>query len=234
MYSILVLLCSIVSAQLIFEENFDSLESLDSQSFKIKTSGTAKASLISSANGNKAMKLDIESNGAAFLVPNDFSPENGDFFGRFRIQTNFPNDPNFAHWINVQFTGKGAPDLVRPVGGQLVNNLNSFGIGADAGPTGDWTDFDPNVPATPSTRCIEFQVNASGNFINTFFDAEDQPSLTASKTKHSIHSGNKDAPFILPKANAIQFGWQVFQPNSGRFTVMIDDIAIGTDRIGCN
>ncbi|KAJ3270689.1 hypothetical protein HDV01_007513 [Terramyces sp. JEL0728] len=234
MQPLTLILLVFASAQDLFKENFDGLNSLDNQKFKIKTSGNAKASLITSANGNKAMKLDIESNGGAFLVPNGFNPPNGDFFGRLRIQANFPKDPNFAHWINVQFTGDGAPDLVRPVGGQLVNSQNLFGIGADAGPTGDWTDTDVNVPATPSTRCIEFQVNASGNFINMFLDGQEKPALTATETKHSIHSGNKNAPFVLPKANEIQFGWQVFQPNSGKFTVMIDDIALATDRIGCN
>ncbi|KAJ2994048.1 hypothetical protein HDV02_001901 [Globomyces sp. JEL0801] len=215
----------------IFSEDFENLTSTESPNFTIEKGNGAKASITKdAATGTQALQFELAGGDKAFLVPKKLPT--GDFFFRMKYKANFPTAPDGAHWVNVQVSGGGSKELPRPIGGQLIGGTNRFGIGSDQGPTGDWTDHDANVLAKSNTfQCVEFEYAPSkDNSINFFLGGK--AVLSTTTTKHSINSGNKNAPFILPKPDKIEIGWQQFQAG-GQFTVVVDDIAIGTSRIGC-
>ncbi|KAJ3351068.1 hypothetical protein HDU83_009259 [Entophlyctis luteolus] len=223
----------------LFSENFENLNGqLTSNNWQITTGTGAQASLVTSG-GNSFMRLSVPSGANAFLVPNSFAPPDNSFFGRLSVTVNgYPTTPDFAHWIHVQFTGTGNPTMVRPVGGQFIPASatggapagNYWGVGADGGATGDWTNWKTTAPAANAVAtCVEFQVNAADNSIQVWLNGVLKPELSVNQTYH----GGNAVDFILPTANTIQIGWWLFQSNGNTYQVDIDNIELATQRIGC-
>jgi hypothetical protein len=46
------------------------------------------------------------------------------------------------------------------------------------------------------------------------------------------HGGNQ-VDFLFPRFDTVKIGWQLYQPNEGSYDLWLDDIALGTQRIGC-
>ena len=46
------------------------------------------------------------------------------------------------------------------------------------------------------------------------------------------HGGNQ-VDFLFPEFDTVKLGWQLYQPNEGSYDIWMDDIALGTKRIGC-
>jgi hypothetical protein len=79
---------------------------------------------------------------------------------------------------------------------------------------------------------MEWQMNSADSAIDVFFDGVAQTALSVNATNHG---GNQNVTFQFPTFSTIKFGWQIFQPNTtpSSFDMFIDDIALGTSRIGC-
>ncbi|MET3425200.1 hypothetical protein BJ973_004412 [Actinoplanes tereljensis] len=185
--------------------------------------------------GDRVLHLHTAGNGRAFLRVDDFAAPGNRFYGRLRLRVDaFPTAPNWAHFTLVEATGTGSSEVVRPIGGQYAPTVPGtfWGVGADGGPTGDWTNWRESAPVTEDTwQCFEWSWEPAGNRISVWIDGVANPELTASTTDH----GGNAVPFILPAVNTVKIGWQLYQPGPtpGQFDLWMDDIALSAERIGC-
>jgi hypothetical protein len=184
------------------------------------------------ARGQRVLHVHTERNGRAFLRVEDFSPSGNSFYGRLRLRADaFPRRPDWAHYTLVEATGQG-PEIVRPLGGQYVPAAGRarWGVGADGGPTGDWTNWRESAPSREDVwQCVEWRMDATDNRIELWFDGVHQPDLTVSTHEH----GGNPVDFVFPRFDSVKFGWQLYQPNDGAYDLWMDDIALATTRIGC-
>ena len=182
--------------------------------------------------GQKVLHVRAEGNGRAFLKVDDFSAPGNSFWGRVRVKVaGFPAQPDWAHYTLVEATGDG-PEVVRPLGGQYVPTLDRalWGVGADGGPTGDWTNWRESAPSEAGRwQCVEWRMDAADNRIELWFDGEPRPDLTVSTREH----GGNQVDFLFPRFDTVKIGWQLYQPNEGAYDLWYDDIALGSRRIGC-
>lgn len=170
-------------------------------------------------------------NTSAFPVPNN------SYFGRMFLRVKRFSTVSYAHWTVAEAAGTGDGSLIR-VGGQYADHLgeNRWGVGSDAGPTGDWTthDTDPNgKPSEPPVdvwTCLEWEHRGSENVTRFFVDGVEHPSLA---TGAKEHGGTSNVDYVLPNMTSVWFGWWQYQSDPEPFDVWIDEVAIGGQRIGC-
>lgn len=222
----------------LFCEDFEALPpgAAASPDWAVDTEGGSLAVAAEAAgSANQVLKVRTEDNGRAFLRVDDFAAPGNRFFGRMRLRVEeFPTAPDFAHFVLVEATGPDSAELVRPVGGQFIppSPPARFGIGADGGPTGDWTDHRESAPTADATwQCIEWSLDGADNRVSLILDGVQNPELTASTNTH----GGNQVPFILPTVDTVKIGWQVFQGGTtpAEFDITIDDIALSTNPLGC-
>ncbi|GIF38071.1 hypothetical protein [Actinoplanes xinjiangensis] len=187
------------------------------------------------ARRGRVLHVHTVDNGRAFLRVDDLAVTGTRLYGRMRLRVDaFPIAPDWAHFTLVEATGTGSTEVVRPVGGQYAPTVPGifWGVGADGGPTGDWTDWRQSAPVTEDTwQCFEWMLDTDGNRVAVWIDGVANPELTASTTRH----GGNDVPFVLPSVTDVKIGWQLYQAGTtpGTFDVRIDDIALATRRLGC-
>ncbi|MDG4830111.1 hypothetical protein O7627_12465 [Solwaraspora sp. WMMD1047] len=183
----------------------------------------------------KALHVHTEGNGRAFLKVEDFAAPGNSHHGRVRIKVDaFPTAPDWAHFTLVELTGAGSAEVVRPIGGQWAPPLagSFWGVGADGGPTGDWTNWRESAPTVEDRwQCFEWRWRGADNRIDVWIDGVPQPEMTVTTTEH----GGNPVDFVLPDANTVKIGWQLYQggPTPDHFDLWIDDIALGAQRVGC-
>lgn len=183
----------------------------------------------------KVLHVRTEGNGRAFLKVEDFAAPGNSHHGRMRLKVDaFPTAPDWAHFTLVEVTGSGSAEVVRPIGGQWAPPLGAsyWGVGADGGPTGDWTNWRESAPTVEDRwQCFEWRWDATDNRIEVWIDGAAQPDLTVNTTEH----GGNPVDFVLPQAQTVKIGWQLYQPGPtpDHFDLWIDDIALGTERVGC-
>ncbi|MGW4214441.1 hypothetical protein ACWEIJ_41090 [Lentzea sp. NPDC004789] len=184
------------------------------------------------ARGQRVLHAHTERNGRAFLRVDDFSAPGNSFYGRIRLKVEaFPRRPDWAHYTLVEATGRG-PEIVRPLGGQYVPTTGHalWGVGADGGPTGDWTNWRESAPSREDVwQCVEWRMDASDNRVELWFDGVPQPDLTVSTRSH----GGNPVDFVFPAFDTVKIGWQLYQDNDDTHDLWIDDIALGSKRVGC-
>ena len=185
------------------------------------------------ARRDRGLHVHTEGNGHAFLVA-DVSPPRTSFYGSLRLKVaQFPTSPDWAHYTLVEGSGQPA-GLIRPIGGQYVPTVGKalWGVGSDLGPTGDWTAWQESAPSVANRwQCVEWRQHATDNRIDVWIDGVHQRDLTVSTRDH----GGADVDFVLPEVDTVRFGWQLYQgdPTPAAYDVWMDDIALGTSRIGC-
>lgn len=220
----------------LFCENFDRLPlgGASSLDWGIDTrNGTLTVERRATGQGGKVLHVRTLDNGRAFLRVDDLAVPPGGFYGRMRLRVGaFPAAPDWAHFTLVEATGAGSAEVVRPVGGQYVPTVRRalWGIGADGGPTGDWTAWTESAPATAGTwQCVEWRLDPVTNSVTTWFDGD--TALTATEQAH----GGNQVPFILPAVDTVKIGWQLYQGGTAPagFDLWIDDIALSSRRVGC-
>jgi hypothetical protein len=210
------------------------------------TADTAQGSLVVEAlatgSRDNVLHVHTDGNGRALLTVDNLSVPKNTYFGRMWVQVDdYPTAPTFAHFVLVEATGTGSTEIVRPVGGQFVDTQflqqggtgrSLLGIGADGGPTGDWTDWRESATAVADTwQCFEWSWQAQGNRVQLTVDGVVNPDLVASTNAH----GGTAVPFVLPDVTKIQIGWRLFQanPTPDAYDLRYDKIALSTTRLGC-
>lgn len=187
--------------------------------------------------GNKVAHLHTDGNGMAFMTVNNFAAPDNTFYGRFRVKVDqFPTAPDWAHFTLVEATGTGSTEVVRPFGGQFAPTVGPdatfYGVGADGGPTGDWTNWRETSPTVADAwQCVEFSWDGTNDAIDVWLDGVPQPDLSVSRTNH----GGNPVDFVLPKVDTIKIGWQLYQgnPTPSSFDTYLDDVTFSTQRVGC-
>jgi len=224
----------------LFCEDFESLATGDPSSDTWSAVGNGSLTIVDDRTfaGERALQVHTDENGWAFMrVP--FSPPGNSFFGRMRVWVSeFPSAPNWAHYTLVELRGSGGGTRVRPVGGQFVPESSGgpgafWGIGADGGPTGDWTNWRLSAPSEGGRwLCVEWELDASDNFIRLSVDGTDDEALTVDTTDH----GGADVDFVFPTFDEVFLGWQLYQggPTPNAYDVWIDDVVFDTTRVGCD
>ncbi|MGP4111910.1 hypothetical protein ACTWP5_13455 [Streptomyces sp. 4N509B] len=189
----------------------------------------------------QVLAVHTEGNGHAFLEVEDFTAPRNSFYGRMWVRVEaFPTAPDWAHFTLVETSGEGDGSLVRPIGGQYVDEefLNDapsgsfWGVGSDGGPTGDWTDWRESVPAESGRwTCLEWQQDARDNRVRVWIDGAPQHDLTVTTTQH----GGNQVDFVFPRFDTVRIGWQLYQadPTPSSYDLQIDDVALATKRLGC-
>ena len=73
--------------------------------------------------------------------------------------------------------------------------------------------------------------SAPDDRVAVWFDGVAQPDLTVTGTEH----GGAPVDFVLPTADTVKVGWQLYQggPTPDHFDVWMDDITFDTERVGC-
>ncbi|MFC6082650.1 hypothetical protein [Sphaerisporangium aureirubrum] len=187
-------------------------------------------------HGQKVLHVRTEGNGRAFLKVDDFAAPGNSFYGRVRLKVKaFPTAPDWAHYTLIETTGAG-PEVIRPLGGQYVPEVGDgvalWGVGADGGPTGDWTNWRESAPSRAGVwQCVEWRMDATDNRITVWFDGVRKPDLTVSTREH----GGNQVDFVFPRFDTVKLGWQLYQgnPTPGSYDVWMDDIALSAQRVGC-
>ena len=188
-----------------------------------------------SDQGRQALRVRTQDNGRAFIVLDSLSLPSTGLYGRMMLRVDdFPTAPDWAHFTLVEATGPGSSEVVRPVGGQWAPPLSRsyWGIGADGGPTGDWTNWTESAPTVADRwTCVEWKLDPATNGVTTWFDGVTSPDLSVTGSEH----GGNDVPFVLPQVDTLKIGWQLYQPNTApeQFTLWIDDIVLDDARVGC-
>lgn len=186
------------------------------------------------ARGKQALHVHTDGNGKAYIQVSPFAPPQNSFFGRvYAWVTAFPTAPDYAHFTLVEAAGSGA-GVIRPIGGQFIPGKSVlWGTGSDGGPTGDWTNWRESAPAESGKwLCLEWEMNAADNNINVWIDGTAKTELSVSTKMH----GGTDVDFVFPMFNSIWFGWWLYQsgPTPNQFDLWLDDIALGSQRLGCS
>jgi hypothetical protein len=187
------------------------------------------------AGHRQGLRVHTEGNGRAFMVANIDPPDNS-FYGRLLVKVAaFPTAPDWAHYTLVEASGQGA-GVVRPIGGQYVPTVGAgtplWGVGSDGGPTGDWTSWQESAPSVADRwQCLEWHQDATDNAVDVWIDGKAQPDLSVSTTDH----GGADVDFVFPDFDTVKIGWQLYQgdPTPAAYDLWLDDVALGTERIGC-
>jgi hypothetical protein len=186
------------------------------------------------ARGARALHVHTDGNGRAMIRVPGFAPPGNSFWGRAQIWvTAFPTAPDYAHFTMVEAAGNGG-GVVRPIGGQYIPSAGTslWGVGADGGPTGDWTRWQPAAPALAGRwLCMEWQLRAADDGIDVWIDGLARPELSVARTAH----GGASVDFVFPAFTQIWFGWWLYQggPTPSQYDLWFDDIALGTTRLGC-
>lgn len=186
------------------------------------------------ARGSRALHVHTTDNGYAFMRL-AFAPPGNSYFGRMYLYvTEFPSAPDWAHYTLVEARGTGSGDRVRPVGGQYAPTSSGafWGIGDDGGPTGDWTNWRTSAPSEAGRwLCVEWEMDATNNFIRLSFDGVDNDDLTVDTTHH----GGNDVDFVFPMFDDLKIGWQLYQGGTTphEFDLWIDDVVLDVTRVGC-
>ncbi|HET9955330.1 MAG TPA: hypothetical protein VFQ61_12535, partial [Polyangiaceae bacterium] len=71
----------------------------------------------------------------------------------------------------------------------------------------------------------------ANNEIKIWINSEAKTDLTVNTKSH----GGNSTDFVFPTFNNIWFGWWLYQdgPTPNMFDLWIDDIALSSDRLGC-
>ncbi|GIF12862.1 hypothetical protein FHX34_102844 [Actinoplanes teichomyceticus] len=219
----------------LFCENFDRLPvgGASSLDWGIDTRNGTLTVERRAAGSGKVLHVRTRDNGRAFLRVDDLAAPATGFYGRMRLRVDaFPTAPDWAHFTLVEATGPGSAEVVRPVGGQYVPTLDRalWGIGADGGPTGDWTDWSESAPAAADVwQCVEWRLDPVTNTVTTWIGGD-----VVLRATERDHGGNA-VPFVLPTVDTVKIGWQLYQPGTtpAGFDLWIDDVALSTRRLGC-
>ncbi len=222
----------------LFCEDFESLPLGPASSNQWSTEGNGSLTIDDARTfGDRSLRIETQFNGFAFLdIP--FSPPNNSFHARMMVYVEaFPSAPDWAHYTLVEITGSGSSERIRPVGGQFVPPSaggpgDFWGIGADGGATGDWRDWRLSAPSVPGRwLCIQWNMQASNNFIRLTIDDVQNDELTADTTRH----GGNEVDFVFPDIDRVKVGWQLYQGGStpSEFRLWIDNIVFDDQPVAC-
>jgi hypothetical protein len=193
--------------------------------------GSARA-----ARGSKALHIPPFMAGMRFIREKKTFPAPNGFYGRaffwIERQPIEPPPEGLYHWTVIE-AGSHPNDNGGPVlrlGGHLrdkgVNymrfNFETHGMG-ETGLTDTKVQFDPKV-----WHCVEWYFNTTTNEARFWWNGQERTAL------HWQGPPANQPQFTFPTLAAQSFGWAEYQVPATPWEIWIDELAIDTQRIGCD
>jgi hypothetical protein len=137
------------------------------------------------------------------------------------------------HWTAAELsdrtTGNGL--VVRTVGGldygpgnnQLFFNIETHGMG-ETGRGDQRARLAPKV-----WHCLEWYVNRQGNMYKAWWNGQERTSL-----QWPAGASAADPKYAFPEFKSLAIGIDEYQPVDTAWDIWIDEVALHTDRIGCD
>jgi hypothetical protein len=208
-------------------------------------------------SGSNAVRLVAPAKAAAFLelvgAP-VFPRADNAFFGRARFY--FESAPTTeqpsVHWTFLQASGTRADDGHHAeyryggqkalhdaqgafVGNQLMANYETpdFYDGSGAPGSDCWHHARARVVPLQRWVCVEWHFDGPNNTMELWLDGAPAEDLTVRGTGQGCVHQPATYPWTAPNFERVSLGWQGYQADETR-TVYIDDVALGTERVGCD
>ena len=121
------------------------------------------------------------------------------------------------------------------VGSQLMANYetpDSYNSPPVGPPTDCWNHSSGKVVPVAKWTCAEFRLDGANNEMQLWLDGAELPDLHIQKYGQGCTSQAADYPWIAPSFTDVFVGWESYVLDEPR-TIWIDDLAIGTERLGC-
>jgi hypothetical protein len=154
------------------------------------------------------------------------------FYGRMMIYTTkAPNDG--VHWTMIQGEGPATGGITRAdvrYGGQhqqgLMANYDSAGKASDC-----WQHSATKMPEG-KWACMEWYFEGATNTQKFWLDGKAIDDLTVVGQGDGCIAHDTADKWIFPTFERVYLGWESYQTDPAR-EVWIDDVALGTSKIGC-
>lgn len=207
-------------------------------------------------SGSRAVKVTADASGgyrSAMLVlqGGGLLPVAGNIvFGRMMFWLDSAPEGT-VHWTFIDgqgpVPGQGYSALYRYGGQHPITNNGTF-VGSQlmanydtpdsyqnppVGPGSDcWLHSDKKVVPVGKWSCAEWQFDGPASKMRYWQDGVELPDLAMNGTGQGCVNQGADFPWTAPTFERIDLGWESYQADDAR-TIWIDDVAIGTERIGC-
>ena len=161
-----------------------------------------------------------------------FPVMNNAFYGRMMIYTTkAPNDG--VHWTNIQGEGAAAMGITNAdvrYGGQqkqgLMANYDSTGLKSDC-----WKHSQTKMPEA-KWACMEWYFEGATNTQKFWLDGQAIDDLTVVGQGSGCLNHDTGDKWIFPTFSTLYLGFESYQQDDPR-EVWIDDVALGTTKLGC-
>jgi hypothetical protein len=219
--------------------------------WRVRGEGTAVFDATRAFSGNQSVKLSTSAgfDGRALMhlgAETELFPTEH-FFGRLYLRvTQAP--PSGVHWTMVQTSGgvqddaafDGQPfDAELRYGGQqskrLMANYETPGAYSSP-PTGPKTDcYQHSQTPMPEDRwaCVEWEFDSVSQQMRFWLDDMSIEDLTVGTSGSGCVNDGLEGTWFYPTFEDLAVGWVDYQSNAGSRELWIDDVALGTERVGC-
>ena len=220
-------------------EDFEAYTGTPGDPWKI-TKNSAGSVTIDSAqhkSGSKAVKFTttgaMDYQQAYISLEKIFPVANNAFYGRMMIYaTKAANDG--VHWTMIEgegpATAQGISNAQVRYGGQhmqgLMANYDSTGKTSDC-----WQHSATKMPEA-KWACMEWYFDGATNTQKFWLDGQAIADLTVVEEGDGCVSQGTGGKWFYPSFTRLNLGWGSYQKDDPR-EVWIDDVAVGTTRIGC-
>jgi len=144
------------------------------------------------------------------------------------------------HWNNIQAAGTmpGATTWGKyGWGGQFGKILAGYTVRtAQTATTATMDCSNPSMSAFPSGKwvCVEWQFDGPKNAMHLWFDGTllSDVDVNGMGTR-CVANTDLGKPWNAPDFSFLSLGWQQYQGSNGPLELWMDDVAVGTQRIGC-
>jgi hypothetical protein len=195
-------------------------------------------------SGEKSVKVTLDGNPGykrAYFVTQGaplFPAAKDMLWGRMMLKTDAaPNDG--MHWTNIEgqgpVPGENYRALIRYGGqqvGRLMANYETSGVASDC-----WHHSQQAMP-TGVWACMEWQFDAATDTMRFYLNGAEVSDLTVQNANDPPGNGDgcisngTNGKWNFPEFDKVSLGLELYQNDPAR-TVYIDDVALGTERIGC-
>ncbi len=118
-------------------------------------------------------------------------------------------------------------------GSQLMANYDTPDAYASVGIASDcWLHSGAKLVPVGRWACAEWRFDGAANAMRLWLDGQELTDLAVNGIGQGcVHQG-VSFPWTAPTFERIDVGWESYQADDAR-TIWIDDLAVGTERIGC-
>ncbi len=118
-------------------------------------------------------------------------------------------------------------------GSQLMASYDTVDSYTGVGPSSDcWRHSHARAVPVGEWTCAEWEFDGPNNTLRFWLNGNPAPDLTVASTGDGCISQPATYVWAAPSIHQVDVGWESYQADAAR-TIWLDDIAIGSVRIGC-